>query len=51
MPAALLEDAFISNDHEARLLKKVTFRRKIAKGIAAGISQFLGSPADSSGTP
>jgi N-acetylmuramoyl-L-alanine amidase len=46
MPAALAETAFISNDHEARLLKKVTFRRKIAKGIAAGITEFLG-PATS----
>jgi N-acetylmuramoyl-L-alanine amidase len=44
MPAALLEDAFISNDHEARLLKKASFRRKIAKGVAAGISDFLGDP-------
>jgi N-acetylmuramoyl-L-alanine amidase len=46
MPAALLEDAFISNDHEARLLKTASFRRKIAKGVAAGISQFLGLPTD-----
>jgi N-acetylmuramoyl-L-alanine amidase len=45
MPAALLEDAFISNEHEARLLKKLTFRRKIAKGIAAGVAKFLGPPS------
>jgi N-acetylmuramoyl-L-alanine amidase len=50
MPAALAETAFISNDHEARLLKKVTFRRKIAKGIAAGVSQFLG-PAPANPSP
>jgi N-acetylmuramoyl-L-alanine amidase len=41
MPAALLEAAFMSNDHEARLLKKASFRRKIAKGIAAGIAAFF----------
>ncbi|MFL5767148.1 MAG: N-acetylmuramoyl-L-alanine amidase [Actinomycetota bacterium] len=44
MPAALAETAFISNDREAKLLKKVTFRRKIAKGIAAGVAEFLGPP-------
>jgi N-acetylmuramoyl-L-alanine amidase len=41
MPAALLEGAFMSDDHEGRLLKKSSFRRKIAKGVAAGVADFL----------
>ena len=51
MPAALAETAFLSSDHEARLLKKVAFRRKIAKGIAAGIAEFLGPPPVNASTP
>ncbi|MDP9295306.1 MAG: N-acetylmuramoyl-L-alanine amidase, partial [Actinomycetota bacterium] len=41
MPAALLEGAFMSDPHEAKLLHRATFRRKIAKGIAAGVAAFL----------
>jgi N-acetylmuramoyl-L-alanine amidase len=51
MPAALAETAFLSNDHEARLLKKVAFRRKIAKGIAAGVAEFLGPPPTNPSPP
>jgi N-acetylmuramoyl-L-alanine amidase len=41
MPAALLEGAFMSDRHEAKLLHRARFRRKIAKGIAAGVAAFL----------
>jgi N-acetylmuramoyl-L-alanine amidase len=41
MPAALLEGAFMSDPHEAKLLHRRAFRRKIAKGIAAGVAAFL----------
>jgi N-acetylmuramoyl-L-alanine amidase len=45
MPAALLEGAFMSDPHEAKLLHRASFRKRIAKGITAGIVAFLGQPA------
>src|SRR2546428_13504710 len=44
MPAALLESAFLSSMHDARLLRRALFRRKIASGIATGIDRFFSRP-------
>lgn len=41
MPAVLVETAFISNKHEAWLLKHSWFRRRIAVGIARGVDQWM----------
>jgi len=40
MPAVLVETAFISNPKEEKLLRKSSFRQKMAEGIAAGILDF-----------
>ena len=40
MPSVLVETAFISNVGEEKLLRKNSFRKKIAKGIADGILKF-----------
>ena len=40
MPSVLVEAAFISNEKEEQLLKKQSFRKKIARGIADGILRF-----------
>lgn len=40
MPSVLVETSFISNKDEEKLLKKSSFRKKIAQGIAAGILKF-----------
>ncbi|MBI5230968.1 MAG: N-acetylmuramoyl-L-alanine amidase [Coriobacteriales bacterium] len=41
MPAILVENAFITNPREARLLKSPSFRSRLAGGIANGISSWL----------
>ncbi len=35
----------MSDPHEAKLLHRASFRRRIGKGITAGIVAFLGQPA------
>lgn len=40
MPAVLVEAAFISNRKDEKLLKKGSFRQKIAEGIFEGIRDF-----------
>ncbi len=40
MPSVLVETSFISNNEEEKLLKKSSFRKKIAEGIAEGILKF-----------
>ncbi|MCK4574975.1 N-acetylmuramoyl-L-alanine amidase [candidate division WOR-3 bacterium] len=40
MPSVLVEAAFISNSEEEKQLKKQSFRKKIAQGIAYGILEF-----------
>ena len=42
MPSVLAEIAFISNPEEAALLATIDFRQACARGIADGISAFLG---------
>jgi len=44
MPAALLEGAFITNEEDAKHLADPGFRRRIAEGVAAGVSAFLADP-------
>jgi N-acetylmuramoyl-L-alanine amidase len=41
MPSVLVETAFISNRHEETLLKKESFRQKVAEGIHQGIKNFI----------
>lgn len=40
MPSILVETAFITNAEEERLLRRESFRKKIAEGIADGILKF-----------
>ncbi|MBN2103088.1 N-acetylmuramoyl-L-alanine amidase [bacterium] len=40
MPSILVETAFISNQHEERLLKSRSFQRKVAEAIGESITQF-----------
>ncbi|MEE9275685.1 MAG: N-acetylmuramoyl-L-alanine amidase [bacterium] len=42
MPSILIETAFISNPTEAKRSRKAKYRQAIAKGIADGISRFVG---------
>jgi len=41
MPSVLVESAFISSPRDARLLKKAWFRRRLARGIATGVDQWM----------
>jgi len=41
MPAALVEVGFISNPWEERILKKESFRNKIASGIFRGLMDYI----------
>jgi N-acetylmuramoyl-L-alanine amidase len=40
MPAVLIEMGFLSNSKEERLLQKDAFRKKLVRGIAAGIAAY-----------
>jgi N-acetylmuramoyl-L-alanine amidase len=42
MPSILVEVSFITNPVEEKLLKSPAYREKIARGIASGISEYLG---------
>jgi len=44
MPAILIETAFLSNSHDARLLQEPSFWDKVARGIAEGIMNYTGGP-------
>jgi N-acetylmuramoyl-L-alanine amidase len=44
MPAVLIETAFISNPHDAVLLRTTAFLQNMAQGIADGIGAFGGAP-------
>jgi N-acetylmuramoyl-L-alanine amidase len=44
MPAVLVETAFISNPHDAALLRTTAFLQNMAQGIANGIGAFGGAP-------
>jgi len=41
MPAVLVETAFLTNPHEARLLLPTSSKRQIAMAIAKGVDEFL----------
>jgi N-acetylmuramoyl-L-alanine amidase len=43
MPSVLVETSFISNPLEEKLLSKETYRKDLAKSIAAGIAKFMKS--------
>jgi N-acetylmuramoyl-L-alanine amidase len=45
MPAVLIETAFISNAHDAALLRTTAFLQNMAQGIANGVSAYAGNPA------
>jgi len=40
MPAVLIEIAFISNQHEEKLLKQRWFRQQVAEAIFNGLKDF-----------
>ncbi len=44
MPAVLVEAAYLSNDHDARLLSQQSFLDHVADGIAQGVKDFTGGP-------
>ena len=44
MPAVLIETAFLSNSHDARLLQEPSFWDKLARAIAQGIMNYTGGP-------
>jgi len=44
MPAVLVEAAFLSNPHDAKLLEQPSFVAKLADGIAGGITNYSGGP-------
>ncbi|MFP4487450.1 MAG: N-acetylmuramoyl-L-alanine amidase [Campylobacterales bacterium] len=41
MPSVLVEGGYISNKEELKLIKKPSYQKKIAKGIAIGIINYL----------
>jgi len=44
MPAVLIETAFISNPHDAALLRTPEFLQNMAQGIANGVKSYAGIP-------
>lgn len=44
MPSILVETAYLSNPHDAELLRHTDFLDKLAAGIARGIADFTGGP-------
>ncbi len=44
MPAVLVEAAYLSNDHDARMLSQQSFLDRVADGIAQGVKDFTGGP-------
>jgi N-acetylmuramoyl-L-alanine amidase len=44
MPSILVETAYLSNPHDADLLRQLPFLDRIAAGIARGIGDFTGGP-------
>jgi N-acetylmuramoyl-L-alanine amidase len=44
MPAVLIETAFISNPHDAALLRTPEFLQNMAQGIANGVKAYAGIP-------
>jgi N-acetylmuramoyl-L-alanine amidase len=45
MPSVLIETAFISNAHDAALLRTPVFLQNMAQGIANGVKAYAGVPA------
>jgi len=45
MPSVLTEVAFVTNDQEARLLKGMTYRQRIAEALAAAVQRYQASLA------
>ena len=44
MPAALVETAFLSNAHDAALLRSSDFLQKVATAIADGVGDYVSAP-------
>ena len=44
MPSVLIETAFISNPHDAAMLRTPAFLQNMAQGIANGVKAFAGVP-------
>ena len=47
MPAVLLETAFLTNAGDVALLRSADFLDQVARGIAAGVRAYAGSPGSS----
>jgi N-acetylmuramoyl-L-alanine amidase len=44
VPAVLVETGFLSNPNDSRLLHTPSYRQRVARGLANGISAFVGLP-------
>ena len=43
-PAVLVETGFLSNPNDSRLLHKASYQQRVARGLANGVSAFVGLP-------
>jgi N-acetylmuramoyl-L-alanine amidase len=44
VPAVLLETGFLSNPHDWRLLHTAAYQRKVARGLANGVDEYIKHP-------
>ena len=44
VPAVLVETGFLSNPNDSRLLHTPSYRQRVARGLANGVSAFVGLP-------
>ena len=44
VPAVLVETGFLSNPNDSRLLHKASYQQRVARGLANGVSAFVGLP-------
>ena len=41
MPAVLVEIGFLTNEEEAMLLQQSDYRKRIVRGVADGVEEFI----------
>ena len=44
VPAVLVETGFLSNPNDSRLLHTPSYQQRVARGLANGVSAFVGLP-------
>ena len=49
VPVVLVETGFLSNPGERARLQSASYRQRVARGLAAGVSAFVGRPAQAPG--